>query len=154
MDATWPPPQPAPLHRAPVAGLLGWVLPGLGHLYLGERRRGLILLITISLTFWIGVAIGGPAATVNPREQRLWFVAQSLTGGQSLIAYGLGQRALTAANAPNSVVLGHWLTAEVGRHYSGVAGLLNLLIILDAIGRAEAPRPSRRSSAAPVGVSP
>lgn len=143
-DATLKRLEPVSFLRAPIAGILAWVVPGLGHIYLGERNRGLILLVTISLTFWSGVAIGGVGATVNPREQRLWFMAQSLTGGQALVAYTLSNREMAKSKVGNSVVLSHWLAADVGRHYSGVAGLLNLLVILDAIGRAEMPRGSRR----------
>lgn len=49
--------------------------------------------------------------------------------------------------------VGPVLSTEVGVHYTGVAGLLNLLVILDAIGRAE-PSPSarRRERALPRGA--
>lgn len=144
-DATLQPSDSIPFMRAPIAGILAWVVPGLGHFYLGERKRGIILLVTISLTFWAGVAIGGVGATVNRREQKLWFMAQFLTGGQSLIALRMSNREMAESKVGNSVVLSHWLSSEVGRHYSGVAGLLNLLVILDAIGRAETPRVTRRN---------
>ncbi len=130
--------------RVPVAGLLTWILPGLGHFYLGDRARGLILLVTITATFWSGVAIGGAAGTVNPHERKLWFLAQLGTGGNTLAAYGLSRRVL--AELPPSdkpPFLGHWLSTDVGVHYTGVAGLLNLLIILDALSRAE-PSAARR----------
>lgn len=130
--------------RAPIAGILAWVLPGLGHIYLGERKRGLILLLAITLTFWAGVAVGGAGPTVNPRERKLWFMAQFLTGPQALVAYSMSNKALARAKVGNSVSLSHWLNVDVGIHYTGVAGLLNLLVILDAIARSEAPRPSRR----------
>ena len=131
--------------RVPVAGLLTWILPGLGHFYLGERGRGLILLVTITATFWSGVAIGGAAGTVNPHERKLWFLAQLGSGGNTLAAYGLTRRVL--AELPRTdepPFLGHWLSTDVGVHYTGVAGLLNLLIILDAISRAEPAEARRR----------
>ena len=140
--------------RAPVAGLLTWIIPGLGHLYLGHRVRGLILLVTITATFWCGVAIGGVAGTVNPERHKLWFMAQMGAGGNTLAAYGLTRRVL--AELPSSdkqPFLGHWLSGEVGVHYTGVAGLLNLLAILDAIGRADSSRsPGRPKRANPKGV--
>jgi len=132
--------------RAPVAGLLAWLIPGLGHVYLGLRTRGVVLLVTVTATFWTGVAVGGVRATVDPYERRLWFTAQVCTGGNTIAAYVLRQRVeqrLTPAEkmAPAS----HWLPADVGVHYTGVAGLLNLLVILDAVARAERPRAVARS---------
>jgi len=144
IEATLEHPQPVSFLRAPIAGILAWILPGLGHIYLGDRKRGLILLVTITLTFWTGVAVGGVGPTVNPRERRLWFMAQFLTGPQSLVAYSMSNKALAAAKVGSSVSLSHWLNVDVGVHYTGVAGLLNLLVILDAIARSELPRPSRR----------
>ena len=55
-------------------------MPGLGHVFLGHRHRGLIFLVTITATFWTGVAIGGVRGTVNPQDRQLWFVAQLCTG--------------------------------------------------------------------------
>ncbi|UCE61503.1 MAG: hypothetical protein JSU63_07090 [Phycisphaerales bacterium] len=120
--------------RAPLAGLFTWLVPGLGHIYLGQRNRGLILLVMVTATFWTGVAIGGVRETVDPHERKLWFVAQIFSGGNTLSAYALN-RSIARSGAP--VPGGHWLSADVGVHYTGVAGLLNLLVILDAISRAD-----------------
>ncbi len=142
------------LLTGPIAGLLAWLVPGLGHIYLGHRVRGLVCLVTITVTFWTGVAIGGVQATVDPNERTLWFRAQLCTGGNTLAAYGL-HRAVEprpAAGQRPAVVLAHWLSSEVGVHYTGVAGLLNLLIILDALGRADAPSPKRIRRDHPPGV--
>ena len=132
--------------RTPIAGLLAWILPGLGHFYLGHHAHGLVFLVMIMATFWSGVAIGGAASTVNPRERKLWFVAQIFTGGNTLAAYGLTARVrqdLSASDRP--YVPRCWISADVGVHYTGVAGLLNLLIILDAISRADPSNVARRS---------
>ncbi len=134
----------------PIAGFLAWLVPGLGHLYLGHRVRGLICLVTITATFWTGVAIGGVQGTVDPHDRTLWFMAQLCTGGNTLAAYGLHRAVEPRTNEPSVVsqrsaaLLAHWLSSDVGVHYTGVAGLLNLLVILDALGRADAPRPARR----------
>ena len=131
--------------RVSVSGLLAWIIPGLGHIYLGLRIRGLVLLVTITATFWTGVAIGGVRETVDPQEKKLWFIAQIFNGGNTLSAYALSQSiARTAAGSGSPAPMGHWLSADVGVHYTGVAGLLNLLVILDAVGCAETSRGSRR----------
>ena len=138
----------APRHgllTGPIAGFLAWLVPGLGHIYLGHRVRGLVCLVTITVTFWTGVAIGGVQATVDPKERTLWFMAQLCTGGHTLAAYGLHRvvEPQPAAGLRPPPVLAHWLSSEVGVHYTGVAGLLNLLVILDALGRADAPSSKR-----------
>ncbi len=124
--------HPESLVRAPLAGFLAWLVPGLGHLYLGQRGRAVIFLVTITVTFWTGVAIGGVRNTVDPHERKLWFVAQLGTGGNALSAWAF-HKAVDRGDPPS----GPYLSSEVGVHYTGVAGLLNLLVILDAIGRAE-----------------
>jgi TM2 domain-containing membrane protein YozV len=132
--------------RTPIAGLLAWILPGLGHFYLGHHARGLVFLVTIMVTFWSGVAIGGAASTVNPHERKLWFVAQIFTGGNTLAAYGLTARVRQDFSTSGQPYVPRcWISADVGVHYTGVAGLLNLLIILDAIGRSDSSYTVRRS---------
>lgn len=125
------------LTRMAVAGNLAWLVPGLGHFYLGQRVRGLVFLVTIVATFWTGIAIGGVRNTVDPVERRLWFVAQICTAGNTAVAWALAQ--VTKEDGAVKSAPAHWNSAEVGVHYTGVAGLLNLLIVLDAIARAEGP---------------
>lgn len=148
------PSEPIAALRVPLAGLLTWVFPGLGHLFLGQKTRGLICMVTITVTFWTGVAIGSVQGTVAPHSRKLWFVAQLGTGGNALAAYGLHLLVdAKSAASPTPKVAGHWASAEVGVHYTGVAGLLNLLVILDAMVRAETGGPrDRRRRGLPDGV--
>lgn len=139
--------------RTPLAGLLAWAVPGLGHIFLGHRGRGLVFLVTITATFWSGVAIGGVRGTVDPDERSLWFVAQLCTGGNTAVAY-LFNKAVTPANPGHArtaakYVPPFWVAAEVGVHYTGVAGLLNLLVVLDALALAELVNRSRRAAGIP-----
>lgn len=142
------------LLTGPIAGFLAWLIPGLGHIYLGHRIRGIVCLVTITATFWTGVAIGGVQGTVDPHERTLWFMAQLFTGGNTLAAYGLHGvvEPYQAAGQRSSAAPANWLSSEVGVHYTGVAGLLNLLVILDALGRAEVPSSTRRRRDHPLGV--
>ena len=101
---------------------------------------------TITATFWSGVAIGGVAGTVNPETRKLWFVAQLGTGGNTLLAANLTSRVMAKLPRSSSApYLGHWSAIDIGVHYTGVAGLLNLLVILDAIARADASGTGRRN---------
>lgn len=140
----------SPVLRAPLAGFLAWLVPGLGHIYLGHRTRGLILLVTITATFWSGVAIGGVAGTVNRQQRKLWFVAQIGAGSHTLVAAAMTERVLpTLPSRHGKVYLGNWSAAEVGVHYTGVAGLLNLLVIIDAISRADPSNGRRKQKGKP-----
>ncbi|MHC4091766.1 MAG: DUF6677 family protein [Planctomycetota bacterium] len=134
-----------PVVRVPVAGLLAWIVPGLGHLFIGERARGLIYLIAITVTFWGGIAIGGVRDTVNPRARTAWFMAQTCTGVNCLVAYNWGEQIRRDPEAPVST-RAHHRSADTAVVYTGIAGLLNLLAILDALVRADAvsarPRPN------------
>ena len=119
-----------------------------------DRARGLILLITIAATFWGGVAIGGVHDTVYPTKRKPWFLAQVFTGSHALAAYAWGSSVRPGKEGdlvpPRNPSFASIDTAVV---YTGIAGLLNLLVILDAIGRADRPSAiaeSRRRKAASV----
>ncbi len=129
-----------PPFRLAATGILAWLVPGLGHFLVGERRRGWIILLAIGLTFWGGIVIGGVRSTVDPG--RLWFVAQVPGGAHSIVAYYLGQRSLRERRddgrpVATQAITSRWQGAEIGTVYTAVAGLLNVLAILDALGRAE-----------------
>ncbi len=130
------------LFRAPIAVVLAWLVPGLGHLFLGHKTRGIIFLVAITLTFWTGVAIGGvrsvslqPAPKPSPGTQQMetgqswWFLAQVFNGSFAITCYAVSK-------SPRADYLS-WPSGDVASVYTGVAGLLNLLIILDALARAE-----------------
>ncbi len=95
-------------------------------------------MITIIVTFWTGIAIGSVQGTVAPHSRKLWFIAQLGSGGNTLVAYALHRKVSPeSAKSTSPILVAHWMSAEVGIHYTGVAGLLNLLVILDAMARAD-----------------
>lgn len=116
-----------------LVGLAAWAVPGLGHWLLGERTRAVILLVTIMATYWVGVLIGGVRYTADPHVVTLWFVAELGVGPQVLALY------LATATQPVPAV--PWPDFDIAIIYAGIAGLLNMLAILDAIGRAASPEP-------------
>ena len=69
-----------------LALILAWLVPGAGHVYIGRLRRGVIIFITITATFWAGVAMGG-VMTVDKRTERWWFVANISTGIHGLVGW-------------------------------------------------------------------
>jgi hypothetical protein len=134
-------------HNPAVIGLAAWAVPGLGHWLLGQRGRAIVLLAAIMLTYWTGVAVGGVRYTVDPGGNTLWFVAQSGVGPQVV--------ALCLATARQPVPAVPWPDSDIAVIYAGVAGLLNMLVILDAVGRAAGvdavPVEPARTTAGPPG---
>lgn len=120
---------------APLAAVLAWVVPGLGHWLLGERRRGIIFFVVITVTFWAGIAVGGVRTTITPKENGAWIAAQLCAGPQALGAlYWSNYR---GKQFPDELKAGY-PGSNISVVYAGVAGLLNLLIIIDTLARAEA----------------
>jgi TM2 domain-containing membrane protein YozV len=142
---------------AGLAGVLAWIIPGAGHICIGRPVRGIILCLTIAATFWAGVAMGG-VMTVDPENEHWWFIADLFTGVHGLAAWQLQQHtwrglvdpdvrqrqaALSHDPAEATAVMDQKLqerglaltspTDTVARAYSGIAGLLNIMCIFDAI---------------------
>ena len=63
----------------PLAAVLGWLVPGAGHAYVGERRRGVLIAVGVLGMFVSGLLIGG-IDVVDKREDFVWFIGQSLVG--------------------------------------------------------------------------
>jgi hypothetical protein len=63
----------------PVAAVLAFLLPGAGHAYLGEWRRGLLVFAGVNGLFVGGLFIGGIDA-IDRREDFVWFLGQALVG--------------------------------------------------------------------------
>ena len=152
-----------------LVGLAGWALPGLGYALIGQAKRGLIAGITILLLFVSGLAIGGvrvvdvpgytdegnremvvtgrapngaiqqqwsltsrPAATLLGKS---WYLGQILAGPVALVASVLSVNA-SAAGYPQGTAQ----IEEVATLYCAVAGMLNLVVLMDAAHRAQLAR--------------
>ena len=104
-------------------GLLAWLIPGAGHLMIKENKRALIISVTIILTFCAGLYIGS-IGIINPVGAKPWYVAQIMN---SPVVAALGYMSKTGDyyvyGKPN----------EIGQIYTSIAGLLNLLCIVNAV---------------------
>jgi hypothetical protein len=145
---------PASTAKVVQAGLLSWILPGAGHWLLGHRGLAAVLFAAISVPFWTGLAIGGLKTSVNPWSNPWLFLAEMGTGGYtsvSLLANGavgdLKPQALADPKYLNTVpaeqrhkylsYMSFYPESDVAQIYLATAGLLNILVILDAISRAQ-----------------
>jgi hypothetical protein len=104
--------------------LASWAIPGAGHLWLGRRSKGLVFLIALPLMFVLGLALRGRLYPFDLSEPLAALAAVADVGigviyfAASALGYGAGQvRAVTF---------------EYGSTFLIVAGLLNLLVVIDA----------------------
>ena len=68
-----------------LAGLVAAAIPGAGHIYLGEVRRGILAAVGVLGLFFGGVLLGG-IDVIDRKEDPWWFVGQALVGP---IAFGV-----------------------------------------------------------------
>lgn len=140
-----------------VATALAILFPAAGHYYQGRRNKAYLFAACVLGMFLLGMIIGRGRvvyASFSPDDFRIQYPAQVLVGlpaAPSLIQAWIGDRDperkfLNGFMAPppanpftksNREALSRWhLEAsagfELGTLYTSVAGLLNLLVILDA----------------------
>ena len=123
--------QPPPTGGLVLLCLAAWAIPGAGHLWLKRRGKGLAFLIALPVMFAIGLAIQGrlfPFDLSDP-QVGLAALADLGIGIPYFVATGLGVGGGQVRAA----------TYEYGNTFVIVAGLLNLLVIIDvydiAVGR-------------------
>jgi hypothetical protein len=109
-----------------LVGAAGWAVPGGGHFLIGQKKHAAVIFVTIGLTFLIGLWVGS-IGIIDPVGARLWYLAQMLT---SPLVGILGQISMKG----DFFVAGR--PQDTGQIYTALAGLLNLLCILNAVYRA------------------
>ena len=106
-----------------------WLIPGAGHLWLGRRQKGVTFLITLTAMFAFGIWIEG---RLFPFDLTQPLVALSAFGD---IGIGLPYFIAKVVNAGAGRVVA--ITYEYGNAFIIVAGLLNMLTVLDAFDVAQ-----------------
>lgn len=109
-------------------GALAWLIPGAGHWILGARGRAVAIFVGVVGTFVLGLAMGS-VELIDPAHARAWFAAQILNGVPAIMATLLQGKAVGVADISCRAV-------DWGQLYTGMAGLLNLLCIVDSLYRA------------------
>jgi len=115
-------------------GLIAWLIPGAGHFILKEKKRAVVIFVTIIFTFVIGVYIGS-IGVVNPATSLLSFVGQ-IGFSPAVVFLGSCNAALleNAEQEPeNQGFAVYGIPNEIGQIYTSTAGLLNLLCIVNAV---------------------
>lgn len=149
---------PSKILPAPLVALASWLVPGLGYVLIGERARGIIAGTTIVVTFLLGLLIGGirvidvpgydVANNLRPTSKtdktpaiktsfvgevmyKPWYIAQSLAGPMNIVATVVSVR--THVRPSTARIF------DIGTLYTAIAGMLNLLVIIDSAYRATYP---------------
>ena len=129
-----------------IIGALAWLLPGAGHFALQERKRGLIIFVMILLMFVAGLYVGS-IGVIDPVNAKPWFAAQVMNSPTVLFlgnhvadtyrrAKQAEQRAAYGGQGQTRMISAYAVygrAGEIGQIYTSIAGLLNLLCIVNAI---------------------
>jgi hypothetical protein len=101
-----------------------WAIPGAGHLWLGRRSKGLVFLVALPAMFAIGLGIHG---RLFPFDLSEWLVCLAAVADVGIgIPYFIAGALGYGAGDVRAV------TYEYGNAFLIVAGLLNLLVVIDA----------------------
>jgi hypothetical protein len=106
-----------------------WAVPGAGHLWLGRAQKGVVFLVALPLMFATGLWLEG---RLFPFELSQPLVALAAFAD---IGMGVPYFAAKAAGLGAGRVIAQ--SFEYGNAFLIVAGLLNMLVVLDAFDVAE-----------------
>jgi hypothetical protein len=101
-----------------------WIIPGAGHIWQGRTQKGVVFLLALPVMFAIGLWLDGRLFPFEFSQPLVVLAAlASLGNGLPYVLaklMGLGEGVVTAASY------------EYGNTFLIVAGLLNMLVVLDA----------------------
>lgn len=104
-----------------LVGVVGWWIPGAGHLILGEPKRAAIIFFSILFAFVFGIWLGSIACIDASTP---WYWAQMLNSpAVAYLAHLSNINHLESYGKPR----------EMGEIYTAIAGMLNLLCIVNAV---------------------
>jgi len=109
--------------------LAAWAVPGAGHLLLGRVQKGLTFLIALTLMFATGLWLEGRLFPIE--------ITQPLVALAALADMGIGLPFFIARQVGSGAGRVIALTYEYGNAFLIVAGLMNMLVVLDAFDVAQ-----------------
>lgn len=116
-----------------LAPLAAWAVPGAGHLLLGRRGRALLFFLIVATAVTLGVALEGNLFRVVPDRPL------SILGTLACMGAGLPYFVLrfVADYSGEVTAVGY----EYGTAFLITGGLMNLLLVLDALDIARGRKP-------------
>ncbi len=103
-----------------ISAVLGWAVPGLGHIVIGQRWRGLLFLVMLVPLYVVGLHLGD-FSIISSKEHPVYFLLQ-MFNGSGLFVWKLFK--------PEMMTRTSILAYDAGKLYTCVASLLNLLVIM------------------------
>jgi len=108
-----------------VVGLLAWLVPGAGHFVIKEKRRAIIIFVTIAITFTVGLYIGSIGVIDFSEKAPIYVKAAQVVNPPIVLMLG-------SRTAGGAYPVYGWPN-EIGQVYTMTSGLLNLLCIVNAV---------------------
>lgn len=118
---------PAPVCNPALAAGASWLLPGLGHALTGQARKGMLVGAAVLVVFAAGL-LASEGHAVDRSIAPVWWIGQVLCGGGALFA-ALVTAPVEMTSAPPYL--------DAGTVWCTVAGLMNLVVMIDAFTIAE-----------------
>lgn len=112
-----------------IACAAAWAIPGAGHWWLGRRQKAVVFFVTLTLMFFTGLWLEG---RIFPFE-----FSQPLVALAAFADLGIGLPYFVAKAMGYGAGRVVAVTYEYGNAFGIVAGLLNMLVVLDAFDIAE-----------------
>jgi len=121
--------SPSRADKLPPGGVVlfcvgSWAIPGGGHLWLGRRGHGLIFLTVLTLMFVVGLLAQGRLFPFD--------FSEPLVGLAAFADLGIGVPYFVASLLSQGHGDVRAVSYEYGNAFLIVAGLLNLLVVIDA----------------------
>jgi hypothetical protein len=114
----------APSLNPYIVSVVAWIIPGAGHMWQGRTQKGVVFLLALPIMFATGLWLDGRLFPFEFSQPLVVLAAlASLGNGLPYVIakmLGLGHGVVTAASY------------EYGNTFLIVAGLLNMLVVLDA----------------------
>ena len=115
--------EPISAEKTVLGILAAWIVPGLGHILIGRRTKGLLLFFTITTTFVVGVLLA-EGRNLNYDRNSVYFLAYIFNLGETSLGWVLTRHLEHDHAIP---------FLQVGFLYAAVASLLNLVAMMDFV---------------------
>jgi hypothetical protein len=116
------------LKKVIIACLVGWLIPGAGHLFIKDKKRGMVIFALLTITFFSVILMHGKIYTpLREGQQSDKIIALLATVAE------LGNGIYYFATIPTVDVNGDLSSVyyEVGTIYGIISGLLNILVLFN-----------------------
>jgi hypothetical protein len=111
--------------NALMVGVAAWCVPGAGHFLVGQTRKAVIFLAVLGGMFFFGLGFGGELFPFQMAEPLVFLAALA----QWALLVPRAAAAILGAGGGDVVAV----TYEYGNTFLIVSGLLNTLVVFDAL---------------------